>query len=243
MINYNEASFTYDNTRSSDDIIIDYFNNKISFNESVRILDFGCGTGNYLYKIKERYNCHGYGIEPSDGMREKAIAKNPELDIRKGDHSNISFEDNYFNFIYLTDVIHHIPDLEILFYNLYNKLAANGCICILTESHKQIEKRWYNVYFPSLIKIEKKRYPDIPKIYSYAKKAGFIILEPDIRKDNLNKIVDENFIKMVEEKNYSMFKLLDEIEFNSGLKDMKKDLGKTVSIKGHSETLVWLMKT
>lgn len=48
-------------------------------------------------------------------MREKAIAKNPNITVTKGDLENIPFEDNYFDFVYMTDAIHHIPDIEMMF--------------------------------------------------------------------------------------------------------------------------------
>jgi len=77
------------------------------------ILDFGCGTGNYMYAIKKLTTAEIYGVEPSDDMREKALSKG--LNVRNGDHSVIPFGDGFFDFIYMTDVIHHVQDLKIMF--------------------------------------------------------------------------------------------------------------------------------
>jgi len=41
--------------------------------------------------------------------------KNPNITVTKGDLENIPFEDNYFDFVYMTDAIHHIPDIEMMF--------------------------------------------------------------------------------------------------------------------------------
>lgn len=239
---YNEAARTYDNTRNISDELIDMFENKVHFHASMNILDFGCGTGNYLFSIFHKYRPNCFGVEPSDGMREKALQKNPGITIVNGDHAHIPFEDGFFDFIYMTDVIHHIPDLNRLFCTLNKKLKKNGTICILTESHEQIETRWFNRYFKSLIQIEKSRYPDISEIVNSAKTNGLTLIENQIRYYKGNYIIDSVFIKTVEEKNYSMFRLLDNTEYNEGLAKIKTDKGKTVESMNHGETLVWLQK-
>jgi ubiquinone/menaquinone biosynthesis C-methylase UbiE len=102
MIDYTNASKTYDNTRNSDEVNIDIMSKKGVFECGKNILDFGCGTGNYLQKISEKYQCKCYGLEPSVGMREKAHKKLPNLLIVEGNHDNILFENNFFDYIYMT---------------------------------------------------------------------------------------------------------------------------------------------
>jgi len=242
MVDYTKASKTYDNTRSSDDLIIEIMYQKGVFDKDKNVLDFGCGTGNYLQKISHNYECNCFGLEPSAGMRQKAIEKNIKLVILKGDHNNIPFENDIFDFIYMTDVIHHVPDMNTLFSNFHRKLKQNGFICIVTESWKQIENRWYNKYFPSLMENEKNRYPDTDQILSVSIKNGFKFETIDIKKNCEENVIGEYFIKMVEEKNYSMFRLLEEDEFKNGLEKLKEDIYKTVKTKDAGESLIWLKK-
>jgi ubiquinone/menaquinone biosynthesis C-methylase UbiE len=217
MIDYTKASKTYDNTRNSDDMVIEIMCKKGTFGKNKNILDYGCGTGNYLHKISQKYECNCYGLEPSFGMRQEAIKKNPGLVILEGNHENIPFEDSFFDFIYMTDVIHHVPDINLLFKNINNKLRQNASVCILTESWEQIENRWYNQYFPSLANNEKKRYPDIDKIVQSALQNGFQLETIDLKQNPEKNIIDKRFIQMVEEKNYSMFRILEEREYEIGL--------------------------
>ena len=239
---YNEASKTYDNTRNSNIELIDIFDNKMHFTKTMNILDFGCGTGNYLLSIHRKYHSNCFGVEPSDGMIEKAIIKNPTLSIKKGDHTHIPFKDNFFDFIYMTDVIHHIPNLDQLFKTLQIKLKENGKKCIITESHDQIKSRWYNKYFASLVKIEQNRYPDISTILYNANANKLVSIENQIKYSGNINIVDDYFIEMVEEKNYSMFRLLGETEYKEGLMQLKSEKGKSIISENHGETLVWLKK-
>ena len=241
-INYDEAAKTYDSTRKSDKSLIEIFdqNNLLSIGKN--ILDFGCGTGNYLYDLTRDYQGNYFGIDPSEEMRRIAQYKCPEAIIKDGNHINIPFDNSFFDFIFMTDVIHHIPDIACLFSSLYTKLKIDSLVCILTSSHKQIEIRWYNEYFPSLRTNEKKRYPDIEEILINAQNNGFSKNAIELMNYGNKNIITEEFIQMVEEKNYSMFRLLDEEEYKAGLKKMKNDKGKVIVGQPHGETLVWLIK-
>ncbi|MCL2409600.1 MAG: class I SAM-dependent methyltransferase [Oscillospiraceae bacterium] len=155
-INYNILAKDYDLTRITNINIINLFASELPLNGKT-ILDFGCGTGNFMYALKKLTNSEIYGVEPSEGMREQAQAKG--LDVKNGDHREIPFADNYFDFIYMTDVIHHVPDLEMMFSELCRVLKSDGLICILTESHQQLETRFWVKYFPTTVAVEKRRYP------------------------------------------------------------------------------------
>ena len=240
-IDYNKVAKTYDLTRKSAESIIDIFNRKVRLLNEKNILDFGCGTGNYLFDLIKKFPANYYGLEPSEGMRSIAKKKNPAVIIREGDHTNIPFADEFFDFIFLTDVIHHIPDLNCLFDLLCKKIKYDGIICILTSSHEQIETRWYNKYFPSLSNNEKRRYPDIDQIIHCAQKNGLSLKEVELINPGNRNIVTKEFIKMVEQKNYSMFQLLNENEYQKGLESMKLDIGKEITGEVY-ETLVWLTK-
>lgn len=148
-VDYNKISTQYDNVRSADLKLISLFSEEVEINENTRILDFGCGTGNYADKLQKVTGAKIYGVDPSEGMREKAKAKNSNVVFYKGNHEKIPFDNNFFHFIYMTDVIHHIPEIRIMFNELKRVLKSDGKICIATQSHKQIEKRFYVKYFPT----------------------------------------------------------------------------------------------
>jgi SAM-dependent methyltransferase len=244
MIDYDAASGTYDNTRGADEAVIRMMEARGAFSrtERPRVLDFGCGTGNYLRAFSERFDCELVGLEPSDEMRAKALSKNPGLRIEKGDHACLPFEDGTFDLIYMNDVIHHVPDLDLLFEGIAAKLAAGALACVATESWEQIEARWYNRYFPSLAGSEKARYPDLGEIAHRAAMAG---LDPAGNEAEANPgphAVDDRFLRMVGERNYSMFRLLSEDEYEIGCAAMRADRGRTFMSPGAGQTLVWLSK-
>jgi ubiquinone/menaquinone biosynthesis C-methylase UbiE len=205
------------------------------------ILDYGCGTGNYAYAISKLTTAKVYGIDPSDSMRVKALEKG--LDVRDGDHSYIPFEDAYFDFVYMTDVIHHVPDIGMMFSELFRILKPGGLVCVLTESHRQLETRFWVKYFPATVAVEKKRYPDIPDIKSTAKTKGFEEYKVVVTDTDSELTITADFINLVENKGYSMFRLIEETDYQTGLAAIKRDFeNKTIIHNTHGETLLWLRK-
>lgn len=242
-MDYDILSKDYDLTRNVNIDTIKRLLSKIEVDENTNVLDFGCGTGNYACAIRQLTNANIYGVEPSDGMRQKAQEKNPEIPFLDGNHMFIPADNDFFDFVYMTDVIHHVPDLHTMFKEFYRILKPYGLVCILTESHKQIETRFWSAYFPDTVIAEKQRYPDIPEIISEATQCGFS-LDENMVTDTCKQIkITPEFVNLVKNKGYSMFRLIDESAFNTGLEKLQKDFTNDIILNSfHGETLLWLKK-
>ncbi|MBP7176702.1 MAG: class I SAM-dependent methyltransferase [Thermoclostridium sp.] len=241
-IDYEKISKSYDSVRYANQSTISIFVQSLPITKATKVLDFGCGTGNYADTFQKATHAQVFGVEPSDGMREKAAAKNSSVVFAKGNHEHIPFEDSFFDFVYMTDVIHHIPDLGVMFREIFRVLKKEGHLCIVTESHEQIDRRFYVKYFPTTAIADKHRYPDIPVIISYAVKAGFSHIRTDTKEGGVTK-VQSDFVDLVRAKGYSMFHLIPEEEYQKGLIVLEKDvMTDTLFVPGSGETLVWLGK-
>ena len=242
-VDYNKISTQYDDVRSADLKLISLFSEEVEINENTKILDFGCGTGNYADKLQKVTGAKIYGVDPSEGMREKAKAKNSNVVFYKGNHEKIPFDNNFFHFIYMTDVIHHIPEIRIMFNELKRVLKSDGKICIATQSHKQIEKRFYVKYFPTTARVDKERYPDIEKIISLGKEENLEYINRVTYCDNQSVKVGKEFVKLVERKGYSMFHLIEDNEYKQGLRKVKDEIKeKGLELETAGGTLVWFKK-
>ena len=244
VVDFNILSQDYDLTRSANIDTVKQILSKVTINKNSTVLDFGCGTGNYTWAIKKVCNAHVFGVEPSDGMREKAQEKGVEIEFGKGDHVAIPFDNDFFDLIYMTDVIHHVPDINAMFTEFHRVLKSNGKICILTESHEQIGTRFWSAYFPATITVEKERYPDISDIIFAANQCGFAASE-SVNTDNEHTLtISSDFVELVENKGFSMFRLISDEDFANGLKRLKEDCENKVEITStHGETFLWLQKS
>lgn len=241
-IDYTRAAQTYDHTRTHSDAVINRFNRVVAFRTTTTVLDFGCGTGNYLARIRERFGSRCFGVDPSEAMRSKALEKCPSLQVESGNHTAIPFDSSRFDFSYMTDVIHHVADHVAMFAELERVLKPGGCLCVVTQTHEQIERRFYNRYFPSLCDVETRRYPDTSEILAASRAACLEYVAAEATQ-GAPREVNDDFILNVKERNWSMFRLLPEAEFQRGLASLELDRGKSFVAPGAGDTYFWFRKT
>ncbi len=242
-IDYNQISLIYDDVRTADVALLNCFLQEIELDPSTTVLDIGCGTGNYADLIQRLTQAQVYGVEPSAGMRDKAQQKNEALIIKTGDSEHIPFADNLFNFIYMTDVIHHVPDIDTMFVEIYRVLKDKSKLCIITQSHKQIEQRPIVQFFSETATVDKARYPDVTEIVERAIAKNLNFTKTVILGEADPLELDQEFLTLVKNKGYSMLHLIANGSYIQGVKQLEEVLASgSVSAKSAGETLVWFQK-
>ena len=75
------------------------------------VLDVGAGTGRGLRMMMERWpEAHVMGIEPVAALREVGYAAGvPPARLQDGDALKLAFDDDAFDFVTETGVLHHVP--------------------------------------------------------------------------------------------------------------------------------------
>jgi SAM-dependent methyltransferase len=82
------------------------------FEKPGRMLDLGCGSGDYMLEMKAR-GWETYGSELSASAA--AAGRRARLDIRSGELRTAGFPSEYFDFVRLNHSLEHIPNpLEVL---------------------------------------------------------------------------------------------------------------------------------
>ncbi len=238
---YDGISKKYDQFRAADKSNIDYLINEAGITSNMIVLDFGSGTGNHAIELKRRTGAVIYGVEPSDGMRENAVQKGSGVRFLKGDHKNIPLKNSSVDLIYMTDVIHHVPNLVIMFNEFARVLKPGGKVCIITESYKQIESRFWMRFFPTAITAEKERYPDVDDIIFIAESCGLKHIKTDVSDKRRKRKISKEFVKLAENKGFSMFNLISETDYLAGLENLKiaYENGK-IRDYTHGESFIWL---
>ena len=247
QIDYDEISKIYDDVREGDVTLINHFLNELPSLGSVIVLDLGCGTGNYTDLFQRVTQERGYrfcGVDPSEGMLSKARQKNAFVTYQVGTAEQIPFQDNFFDFVYMTDVIHHVLDIHKMFAEIYRVLKAGGKVCIVTQSHKQIEKRPIARFFPGTVQADKGRYPGIRAIIKAAEHNQMSYLKKKILFKGEEIELGADFLELVRKKGYSMLHLLPEHKYQIGLRALE-DVLSNGPIKSESagETLIWFVIT
>ena len=105
--------------------------------KELKLLDVGCGTGNYLDLLKQKVGeCHG--LEFNEGMLSQSMAKHDgdsRVTLREGSVLEMGcFADQEFDFVIMTQVLHHLtPDTHMQALNEISRvLRTKGAFWIST---------------------------------------------------------------------------------------------------------------
>jgi SAM-dependent methyltransferase len=104
-----------------------------------KLLDFGCGTGEFIYQAKKK----GWtvtGIEPNQKARQQAKAK-----LDHGIYKNLGLlkKDDRFDIITLFHVIEHIHDLRKVMKKLISHLKSSAYIIIAIPNPDSFDANIY----------------------------------------------------------------------------------------------------
>lgn len=90
-----------------------------------KLLDVGCGTGNFLYQMQKR-GWDVYGIEPFQEAVDTSSRKIGNERIFKGELPKLKFKVKNFDVVTLWHVLEHLPNPTIYLTSIHNLLRKGG---------------------------------------------------------------------------------------------------------------------
>jgi ubiquinone/menaquinone biosynthesis C-methylase UbiE len=222
---YNEISNLYDDVREADLKTVEYIIDCGKVHSGSRVLEIGCGTGNYLRLIEELTGAEVWGMDRSYGMLEKAGEKCKKAVLVEDDAVELSkINSSYFDLVFMVDVIHHIPDIDSMFANINRVLKPGGIVMIFSDSHEHIRKRLTTKYFPETLEGELGRYQDIPEIKEKLSQKGFGDISNGTVEIGTDFSYGPRLIEIASKKGYSMFGAISDEAIEQGIERIKADM-------------------
>lgn len=242
-MNYEQLAKRFADTHTVNYHILFELISKFSPKSKINVLDFGCGTGNYIKEINTYTNYHIYGVEPCQEMIVYAQKQNPNITIKRGNHQSIPYPDNFFQYVYMTNVVHQIPDLSVMYREIYRVLKPNGVLCICTENRIQLLSKYWIRYFPSIIIKDLQRFPSISKLKKIASNQRFTIIKTIFINEKKWCHITEFLLSQVLERSMSVLNVISDKEYNSGVRKIlgAKSRGK-IYFSNRGYTFLWLKK-
>jgi 2-polyprenyl-3-methyl-5-hydroxy-6-metoxy-1,4-benzoquinol methylase len=135
-----------------------------SLTRNKTILDFGCGTGDFL-KTCQNNSWEIHGFEPDKNARQKAIEKNKiEILTDSTDLSQLP----RMEIITLWHVLEHIHNLNETIDNLKNKLTKTGKLIIAVPNIESFDAKLYKEYWAAY---------DVPRhLYHFSMKTMKLLM-------------------------------------------------------------------
>ena len=103
-----------------------------------RFLDCGCGSGDYVLSLMERFQLDAHGIEFVEAKVNQAL-ENPLLRgrVERGDLEAINLPANTWDYAMLNEVLEHVPDDRQALKEVHRILKPSGILFIFSPN------RWF----------------------------------------------------------------------------------------------------
>jgi len=215
------VSKVYDKVRVGDPEMVQQILVGVSLSKDSVVLDVGCGTGNNTLLLATTSCSRVIGLDLSLGMLREASTKSISLPLLQAPADTLPFSDESFEFVFMTEVVHHLPDVNRTMSEIYRVLRASGSFCLVTQSHKQIEGRMTSRFFPATIEVDQARYPDIDVLEKSMCAAGFHRVES--REYIFRPVrLGTDYLTTVSKRGYSMLHKIPDEDYNRGLYALRK---------------------
>jgi ubiquinone/menaquinone biosynthesis C-methylase UbiE len=221
MIDYNKLADDYARHRQVHPEVLKDLFAVANIRSTSRVLEVGCGTGNYIIMIQSLTGCAAWGIDPSDQMLAKAGSRESNVAFSLARAEALAQPSGLFDLVFTVDVIHHIGDRRRHFAEAWRVLRTGGRLCTVTDSEWIIRNRpVVSGYFPETAEHELRRYPRIEVLCEEMRQAGFSQLE----EHDVEYPAPLTGIGPFRDKAYSALHLITQAAFERGLACLQADL-------------------
>ncbi len=205
-------------------------------NTKSRVLEVGCGTGNYIIAIQFISGCAAQGIDISEEMLVHAQRRESPVGFSVGTAEFLDVPDACLDFILTIDVVHHLGDPADHYREAYRALAIGGRICTVTHSEDMFRNTLVLAeYFPDTIEVNLDRYPPVATLHHAMSAAGFRRLA-EMKIAFPAQVSDS---RLYARRAYSTLHQIEDDAFARGLERLKADLAQG-PIKGSRQyLLIW----
>jgi len=112
-----------------------------------KILDVGCGTGNFASQVIKFIGAEVWGLDLSEGMLSRC-PKHERLHFVLGDSENLPFPENTFDAITCTHSFHHYPNQLQAIAEMFRVLRPGGRVHIIDGDPDEL---WGELFYNHFI--------------------------------------------------------------------------------------------
>jgi ubiquinone/menaquinone biosynthesis C-methylase UbiE len=195
-----------------------------------RILDVGCGTGQFASALVEQAHARVWGVDPSLEMIRVARARVPRgIGVRQARAEALPFRDAWFDRATMSLVVHLI-DRPAAFAEARRVLTPAGRLAIATFHPDHFDTYWLNELFPRIAEIDRVRFPTEAELDDQLRAAGFAVIDCR-RLSSVEEIDRDEALRRIQGRHISTFDLLAAGELEEGTRRAETELPARVSAR------------
>lgn len=220
-ISYEQTASTYAAHRKIHGGVFRMFCEREGFDPSARVLEVGCGTGNYVRSLAGSQGWDAYGLDPSPAMLSSQRSEAELVPLILGRAEQIALAADTLDLVLSVDVIHHVADKAAFYAGVARVLRPGGQVCTVTDSADIIRCREVlSGYFPETVDRELARYPCLDQIEAWKVAAGLT----DMEVVTVGEAYEVTSAQPFRDKVYSSLHLISDASWRAGLKRLERDL-------------------
>jgi SAM-dependent methyltransferase len=191
---------------------------------SRRLLDVGCGTGRFAALAADRLGARVWGIDPSPEMLAQARARGARgCGWKQATAERLPFKEGWFDAVHAHLVLHLVESRDRAIAEMVRVLGWDGRMVIVSFRPEHFDHFHLAPYFPSLVEIDRARFPDPDLVVGELRLAGLDhVSERAVRRRV--RLEPAVVLARVRGRYISTLHLLDEREYQSGLEQLERDL-------------------
>jgi SAM-dependent methyltransferase len=195
------------------------------------MLEVGCGTGHWL-EILSHHTAFTLGLDPSAGMLRQASKAGLTDRLIQGRAENLPFADCTFSRVFCLNSFHHFTDPLSFIQDAFRVLEPGGCILILQlDPHTGLDRWAIYDYFPSVMAIDLQRYWPTAAIRQKLQDQGFTSGRTFEAHHNPVRLEARFALSQgrLDRSVTSQLLLISQLEYDSGIAAIQKDISKSAS--------------
>jgi len=221
MIDYDEIAAGYARHRRVHPGVLEALVAASGVGAASRVLEVGCGTGNYVTALQQATGAACWGLDPAKQMLSMAGETPGKVVLQRGGAEVLDFPDDNFDLVFSVDVIHHVGDRAAYFREAYRVLKATGRVCTVTDSEWIIRHRQpLATYFPETVEADLGRYPPVAELRQAMEQAGF----GGLAEHTVEMSYDLVDAQPYRDRAFSCLHLISDEAFHRGMQRMERDL-------------------
>ncbi len=220
-VDYSRHAADYDRARADDVVDREYWLRALievgGLRTGEKILDLGAGTGRFARLLAETNPV--VALDPSADMLAASREKGP-FDRVRGDGHRLPFRAGAFDATILVMVLHHLADMPVA---LREVARVSRKAVVATSDMGTRHLGILEEAFPSMLAIDRKRFPTIEAIVASLESAGLRKIRIDERPYHRTFSVEAQ-LERVRRRYLSTFDLLPPGEYDRGLRYLEAEL-------------------